>query len=132
MRGSVSTLLTEAHQEVDLAVLLMPEAAFLALGCLVLPAALISLDAQLEFGVWFDALRTCGFVRSEFSLCLLLFWNHALFIIRIFFIRIVITKTLALRTRFHVRLQRTCVPATLVTSRALKLFIRHLFSESIS
>ena len=33
MRASVSTLLTEAHQEVDLAVLLMPEAAFLALGC---------------------------------------------------------------------------------------------------
>ena len=42
MRASVSTLLTEAHQEVDLAVLLMPEAAFLALGCLVLPATLIS------------------------------------------------------------------------------------------
>ena len=28
MRASVSTALTEAHQEVDLAVLLMPEAAF--------------------------------------------------------------------------------------------------------
>ena len=66
MRASVSTALTEAHQEVDLAVLLMPDAAFLALGCLVLPAALISLDAQLGFGVWFDALRNCGFVRSEF------------------------------------------------------------------
>ena len=33
---------------------------------------------------------------------------------------------------FHVRLQCTCVPATLVTSRAFKLFIRHLFSENIS
>ena len=43
MRASVSTLLTEAHQEVDLAVLLVLEAAFLALGCLVLPATLISL-----------------------------------------------------------------------------------------
>ena len=31
--------------------------------------------------------------------------------------------------RFHVRLQRTCVPATLVTSSAFKLFIRHLFSK---
>ena len=45
MRASVSIALTEAHQpeEVDLVVLLMPEAAFLALGCLVLPAALIYL-----------------------------------------------------------------------------------------
>ena len=77
MRASVSTALTEAHQEVDLAVLLMPEAAFLVLGCLVLPAALISLGHAIgvlpPFWVEFDALRTCGFVRSEFSLCLLLF-----------------------------------------------------------
>ena len=43
MRASVSTALTEAHQEVDLAVLLMPDAAFLVFDCLVLPAALISL-----------------------------------------------------------------------------------------
>ena len=35
MRASVSTALTEAHQQVDLAVLLMPEAAFLVLGYLV-------------------------------------------------------------------------------------------------
>ena len=26
----------------------------------------------MRFWVWFDALRTCGFVRSELSLCLLL------------------------------------------------------------
>ena len=31
--------------------------------------------------------------------------------------------------RLHVRLQRTCVPATLVTSRALKLLSWHLFSK---
>ena len=43
MTASVSTASTEAHHEVDLAVLLMPDAAFLVLGCLVLPAALISL-----------------------------------------------------------------------------------------
>ena len=48
MRASVSTLLMEAHQEVDLAVLLMPEAAFLVLGCLVLPAALFSLGHGIE------------------------------------------------------------------------------------
>ena len=35
MRALVSTALTEAHQEMDLAVLLMPEAAFLVLGFLV-------------------------------------------------------------------------------------------------
>ena len=47
MRASVSNALTEAHQEVDLAVLLIPEAAFLALGCLVLPSALISLGRAI-------------------------------------------------------------------------------------
>ena len=46
MSASVSTALTEAHQKVDLAVLLMPEAAFLAMGCLVLLAPLISCQDQ--------------------------------------------------------------------------------------
>ena len=46
MRASVSTALTEAHQEVDLAVLLMPEAAFLALDCLALLVTLISLVCE--------------------------------------------------------------------------------------
>ena len=48
MTASVSTALTEAHQEVDLAVLLKPEAALLVLGCLVLPAALFSLGHEIE------------------------------------------------------------------------------------
>ena len=47
MEASVSTALTETHQEVDLVVLLMPEASFLALGCLVLSAALISLGCAI-------------------------------------------------------------------------------------
>ena len=48
MRAPVSTALTEAHQEVDLEVLLMPEAAFLVLSCLILPAALFSLGHGIE------------------------------------------------------------------------------------
>ena len=48
MTASVSTALTEAHLDVDLTVLLMPEAAFLVLGCLVLPAALFSLGHGIE------------------------------------------------------------------------------------
>ena len=43
MRASVSIALTEARQEVDLAVLLIPGAAFLALGCLASRAMLIFL-----------------------------------------------------------------------------------------
>ena len=47
--ASISFALTEALQKVDLAVLLMPGAAFLALGCLALRAALTSLGCA--FGV---------------------------------------------------------------------------------
>ena len=50
MTALVSTAVTEAHQEVDLAVLLMSEAAFLVLGCLVLPAALFSGTRNRGFG----------------------------------------------------------------------------------
>ena len=48
MTASVSTALTKVCQEVDLAVLLMPEAAFLVLGCLVLAVALFSLGHGIE------------------------------------------------------------------------------------
>ena len=66
MRASVSVALTEARQEVDLAVILIPGAAFLALGCLALRAVLIFFwDAYLGGCVWFDALRTCGFVQFD-------------------------------------------------------------------
>ena len=72
MTASVSTTLMEAHQEVDLAVLLLHEAAFWCLVAWYCPRHYFLWDAELRFWVWFDALRTCGFVRSELSLCLLL------------------------------------------------------------
>ena len=67
MRASVSTALTEAHQEVDLAVLLMPEAAFLVLGYLVLPARhKFRCDTPLRFWVCSDSVLS---LASACSLC---------------------------------------------------------------
>ena len=48
---SVSIALTEARQEVDLAILLMPGAAFLALDYLALRAALISFGCIVVSGL---------------------------------------------------------------------------------
>ena len=47
-RASASIALTKARQKVGLVVLLMPGAAFLALGCLALRAAIISLGCAFE------------------------------------------------------------------------------------
>ena len=73
MRASVSALLTEAHQEADLAVLLMPEVTFLALGCFLLPATRISLVRNSGFG--FGLMRfglAASFALSFLFACLFL------------------------------------------------------------
>ena len=73
MRTSVSIALTEARQEVDLAVLLMPGAAFLALDCLALRAALISFGCICGFGIGLMRFELAALLALSFIFACLFF-----------------------------------------------------------
>ena len=162
MTASVSPALTEAHQEVDQAVLsdfndskcwtwairncgdFLSRSGLVNRGCCkktginwwLLPLTR-STKRSWAHGIWNNSWFANGrFSKFELPSFQNGFQFNCHFGLRLDFGLDTLHYPLQHRPRFwlgfFMRLQRTCVPATLVTSRAFKLFIRHLFSKKTS